>query len=162
MSLEIILLIIAVVVLIYLSFHFAGILLSPASQQNSQNQICFGQRCFFVEVAKTEAEREKGLMDRTELDKNKGMFFIFDKEGVYPFWMKNTLIPLDMIWIKESPSPGSGQVVFISQNAQPCKSIICPVISPSAKAKYVLEINAGISGKTGIKLGDEVKINIVN
>ena len=173
--LEILLLIIAVVVLIYLSFHFAGILLSPTSQQNLQNQVCFkgeaSEACFSVELAKTEAERDKGLMNRTELGKNKGMLFIFDKEGVYPFWMKNTLIPLDMIWIKESPSAGastelsrmsSGQVVFISQDVQPCKSLVCPIINPSAKAKYVLEINAGISGKTGIKLGDEVKINIVN
>jgi len=155
--LEILLLIIAIVILIYLSFHFAGILFSPGSQQNPQNQVCFGQRCFSVELAKTEAEREKGLMDREELGKNKGMLFIFDKEGVYPFWMKNTLIPLDMIWIGQNQ-----KVVFISQNAQPCKTLICPIINPSAKAKYVLEINAGISGEAGIKLGDEVKINIAN
>jgi hypothetical protein len=111
--------------------------------------------CFSVELAKTDAEREKGLMNRTELDKNKGMLFIFDKEGIYPFWMKNTLIPLDMIWID-----GSGKVVFIAQNVQPCKTLICPVTVPSASAKYVLEINAGISKEFGIKTGDEVKLNI--
>ena len=94
-------------------------------------------------------------MYRTELDKDKGMLFIFDKEGIYPFWMKNTLIPLDMIWIDSS-----NKVVFISQNVQPCKSLICPVIIPSASAKYVLEINAGICEELGLKIGDEVEIKI--
>jgi uncharacterized membrane protein (UPF0127 family) len=152
---EILFLIFAVVTFGYLFFHSANILLAPATQQSLQNQVCFGQQCFSVELAKTEAEREKGLMNRTQLDKNAGMFFIFDKEGVYPFWMKNTLIPLDIIWIG-----AFNKVVFISQNVQPCKSLICPMINPSARAKYVLEINAGVVKNFGIKTGDEVKLNI--
>ncbi|MGA2418125.1 MAG: DUF192 domain-containing protein [Candidatus Staskawiczbacteria bacterium] len=152
---EIFLLIIAVVILGYLFFHSANILLSPSTPQSLGNQVCFGQNCFSVELAKTEAEKEKGLMYRTQLDKDKGMLFIFNTEGVYPFWMKNTLIPLDMIWIGSN-----NKVVFIAQNVQPCKTFICPVINPKVKAKYVLEINAGVSEETGIKTGDIAELKL--
>ena len=94
-------------------------------------------------------------MYRKELDKNKGMLFIFDKEGIYPFWMKNTLIPLDIIWIDSND-----KVVFISQNVQPCKNLICPSIFPTVKAKYVLEVNAGVCQEIGLKVGDELTIDI--
>jgi uncharacterized membrane protein (UPF0127 family) len=161
---EILLIIIAVLAFSYLFFHSASVLLSPATPQSFENQVCFGSPpaggCFSVELAKTDAERERGLMYRTQLAKNAGMLFIFDKEDIYPFWMKNTLIPLDMIWIKENPSAGSGQVVFISQNTMPCKSLICLAVMPTAKAKYVLEINAGLVEEIGLKLGDELKISL--
>jgi len=155
---------IIIFILVCVFFYLAKINLQPCSL----GSVCikpFGsaqgeENCFKVEVAKTEAQRNKGLMGRKELDKDNGMIFVFDKEGIYPFWMKNTLIPLDMIWIKENPSTGSGQVVFISQNVQPCKSLICPSVFPNVKAKYVLEINAGIIEKINLKVGDELKINI--
>jgi uncharacterized membrane protein (UPF0127 family) len=150
---EILLLVIIVVVLFYLSFGFVKTLFAPTTRQSLQNQICFGDHCFFVELAKTEAERERGLMNREELGKDKGMFFLFDKEGIYPFWMKNTLIPLDIIWIGSE-----NKIVFIGHNVQPCKSLICPTTNPQIKAKYVLEINGGLSAEMGIKLGDTADI----
>jgi uncharacterized membrane protein (UPF0127 family) len=153
MSLELFLLIIIIGILVYLSFHYASVLLSPVTLQSSQNQVCLDNKCFSVELAKTDAEREKGLMYRTQLGADKGMLFIFDQEGVYPFWMKNTLIPLDIIWIDSN-----GKVVFIGENIQPCKIIICPTTNPQVKAKYVLEINAGVSKEMGLKAGDEAKI----
>ncbi len=149
MYLEIFLIIIAVIIVGYLFFYSADILLSPATQQSPKNQVCFGKNCFSVQLAKTNAEREKGLMFVKQLDKNSGMLFIFDKEDVYPFWMKNTLIPLDMIWINSN-----NKVVFISQNVQSCKSLICPIINPGVKAKYVLEINAGIAKDIGLNTED--------
>jgi hypothetical protein len=155
MYLEIFLLVIIVIILGYLFFHSADILLAPNSTQSPGNQVCFGQHCFYVEVAKTTAEREKGLMYVSSLGKDSGMVFIFDREDIYPFWMKNTLIPLDMIWIDQNH-----KVVFISQNVQPCKSIICPMIRPSAKAKYVLEINASAAEQAGIKVGDSVDLKL--
>jgi len=157
--LEILLLAIIIVILFFLFFSYAKISLSPSFQKGyvcikpfdaAQNR----ENCFSVEIAKTETQREKGLMDRKELDKDKGMLFIFEKEGIYPFWMKNTLIPLDIIWINSN-----NKVVFFSQNVQPCKSLICPSVVPSTKAKYVLEVNAGISEKIGLKIGDESNIN---
>ena len=149
---EIILLIVVVIILIYLLFCFAPNTASQSSQQNLINSVCIKENCFNVEVVKTETERERGLMYRAELDKNNGMLFIFDKVGFYPFWMKNTLIPLDMMWIDSNY-----KIVFIGQNEQPCKSLICPPIIPLAKAKYVLEINAGLSQEFGFNVGDEAK-----
>jgi uncharacterized membrane protein (UPF0127 family) len=153
---EIFLIVIVVIILISLFFYYAEVLQAPNIQRSLASSVCAGEKCFSVELAKTNAEREKGLMNRASLDKNKGMLFIFDKEGIYPFWMKNTLIPLDMIW-----ADSNGKAVFISQNVQPCKSLICPSVIPTSKAKYVLEINAGICQKIGLKLGDELKINLV-
>lgn len=140
--LVIFLLIILVAVLGYLFFY-------PV-----ENKVCFGPNCFSVELAKTDAEREKGLMNRADLAKNAGVLFIFDTEDIYPFWMKNTLIPLDIIWLSKDY-----KVVFISENAQPCKNLICMPINPSVEAKYVLEINAGIAQKLNIKTGDLVQIS---
>ena len=94
-------------------------------------------------------------MFRKKLDKNYGMVFVFSEDGKHTFWMKNTLIPLDMIWIG-----GDNKVVYVAQNVQPCKSLICPSVIPSGKAKYVLEINAGISDRLGIKMGDIAEIEI--
>jgi len=149
MFLETLLLIIVIVILVLLLFMFAPTLFVPSGQQYSIGSVCFGEKCFQVEIAKTKAQRERGLMYREKLDKDKGMLFIFDKEGMYPFWMKNTLIPLDIIWID-----GNNKVVFISQNVQPCKTLICPSAVPSEQAKYVLEINAGFAEKLQIKTGD--------
>lgn len=110
---------------------------------------------FDVEVAETESQRNKGLMYRESLPQNAGMLFIFDKVGIYPFWMKNTLIPLDMVWISES-----GKITYISENVQPCSNsleAICKSVIPLSTAKYVLEVNSGVVKDLGIKIGDEVK-----
>jgi hypothetical protein len=161
MYLVIIILIILVVVFGYIFFHYADILLSPVTQQPPaqagipESQVCFGQQCFSVQLAKTSAEQEKGLMFVKQLDQNSGMLFIFNKESIYSFWMKNTLIPLDMIWMD-----GNNKVVYIADSVQPCKTVICPIIMPKGPAKYVLEINSGISKNLGIKVGDVAQINI--
>ena len=155
MYLEILLLVVVVVVLVCLFFYPAPKMLSPTVESNPSSSVCFGEKCFQVELAETNAERETGLMNRTEMDNNRGMLFIFDKEGIYPFWMKNTLIPLDMVWIGADK-----KAVYVARNVQPCKSFICPLAVPSAKAKYVLEINAGLCEKMGLKLGDSLTLNI--
>lgn len=149
---EIIFLIIIILLLFCIFFIFAKPVFSPNATQNSFSFVCINKKCFSVQSAETEAEREKGLMNVEKLDKDKGIIFIFNKEGVYPFWMKNTLIPLDIIWIKND------KVVFIEENAQPCKTFICPQINPKTLASYVLEINGGISKEMKFKIGDEVKI----
>lgn len=135
-------------------FAFISIILLSMSSnyvENGTGFVCIRDNCFEVEVAKTEAQRDRGLMNREELGRDKGMFFVFDKEGIYPFWMKNTLIPLDIIW-----ADSNGKIVFISQNVQPCKSLICSSVYPNVKAKYVLEVNAGICESLDIKVGDQV------
>lgn len=153
MSFEILLLIAVILILIYLSFHFAQNLMAPGVQKLETGTVWNEKKSFTVEIAKTETERDRGLMFRKELANDRGMLFVFDKEGVYPFWMKNTFIPLDMIWMDSS-----GKIVFIGKNIQPCKTLICPSVIPEGKAKYVLEINAGLSEKIGWKAGDKLNI----
>ena len=135
------------------------------------SEVCFealalseSKGCFQVEVARTPEEHQQGLMFRNNLDQNRGMLFVFREESNYSFWMKNTFIPLDMIWINQN-----NEVVFIKENALPCPSlsedsqeqaqINCPPIEPNQNAKYVLEVNGGTVKSINIKLGDKVSIN---
>lgn len=117
-----------------------------------ETMVCFGDKCFMVEVADTPEGRAEGLMFRESLEPDKGMLFVFDQESEYGFWMKNTIIPLDIIWINSD-----GEVVFISKETQPCDES-CPSIRPDRRAKYVLELNAGVSDEIGLGIGDEIKI----
>ena len=73
-----------------------------------QTRACFKEYCFAVELAISPEERSRGLMFRESLDQDKGMLFIFEKEEKHAFWMKNTLIPLDIIWIDHNK-----EVIFI-------------------------------------------------
>ena len=151
------LIVVAIILLgiLWFIFYRPGPLPLTNSKQGLLSSVCVNGNCFQVELARTETERDRGLMYRTELDKNKGMLFIFDNEGIYPFWMKNTVIPLDMLWID-----GNGKVVFIAQNVQPCKTLICPSVFPTGSAKYVLELSAGMCQQFGLKVGDKIDINI--
>ncbi len=127
------------------------ILFTACITNAKQNQVCFKENCFSVELADSPYEHSRGLMFRNQLDLDKGMLFIFKGEKISPFWMKNTLIPLDIIWINQDK-----KVVFISRNAQPCKKDACPLITPDKKAQYVLELNGGISDKIGLKAGNKI------
>ncbi len=99
-----------------------------------------------IEIAEDEYERMNGLMNRSKMDENKGMLFLFEKPNIQQFWMKNTRIPLDIIYIGEDK-----KVINISRNAEP---FLEKGVSPSSSpAKYVLEINGGNSEKWGIKEG---------
>jgi len=102
-----------------------------------------------VEVAADDATREQGLMFRDQLAADHGMIFLFPQSGEYPFWMKNTLIPLDMLWIDEGK-----KIVHVSSNVPPCKADPCPSYPPHANAKYVLELASGVAVKHGLKNGD--------
>ena len=124
--------------------------ISVSSQQDS---VCFKSNCFDIRLALTPDERSKGLMFVEHLDDDKGMLFVFDEDGIYPFWMKNTMIPLDIIWIDSN-----NNVVFISKNTQPC-TLTCDPINPEKQARYVLEINAGISDRIGLAVGDKMTID---
>lgn len=105
-----------------------------------------------VEIANTEREREVGLMNRTFLPENSGMLFVFDREAVLYFWMKNTLIPLDMIFISESMT-----VVRIEHMTKPCRSDPCPLYPSQAPARYVVEVNGGFAQAHGITVGTTVR-----
>ncbi|MFA9290016.1 MAG: DUF192 domain-containing protein [Solirubrobacteraceae bacterium] len=97
-----------------------------------------------IEVASDDYERENGLMHRSKMDENKGMLFLFNEPKIQTFWMKNTRIPLDIIYISESK-----EVINIAKNTQPFKESGVP--SSIEPAKYVLEVNAGSCDKWGVK-----------
>jgi len=103
-----------------------------------------------VELARTPAQRERGLMFRRELAPGAGMLFLFPDEGYPGFWMKNTLIPLDLIFIA-----GRKEVVGIVAQARPESLEGLGVNRP---AKYVLEVNAGFCEAHRIKVGNRVKL----
>lgn len=106
-----------------------------------------------LELAFDDPTRAQGLMFRESLAPGKGMLFLFPRSGIYPFWMKNTLIPLDMIWLESD-----GRVVDVKANVPPCPGDPCPSYSPSGKANYVLELAAGEAAVHGVIPGSVVVI----
>lgn len=109
-----------------------------------------------VEIADTASKRNKGLGNRDSLGQDQGMLFIFDKVDKYNFWMKGLKFPLDFIWIK------NGQVVDILQNIQPPaigqEDKDLPIYTSKEVVDKVLEVNAGVVQKLGIKVGDIIKV----
>ncbi len=106
-----------------------------------------------VEIADSEPVRQRGLMFREQLAPNEGMVFVFPVPGFYPFWMKNTLIPLDMFWLDDG-----GRIVSIAQSVPPCKADPCPSYPPEGDATYVIEVVAGFARQHRLKVGDVVKL----
>ena len=102
-----------------------------------------------VEIANTQEKQMKGLSGRKALDKNEAMLFIFEKNGIYPFWMKGMLFPLDIIWLNQNK-----EIIFISESNQPCRDSFCQSINPGIEALYVLEVNADIARKLNLEKGD--------
>ncbi|HUT22534.1 MAG TPA: DUF192 domain-containing protein [Candidatus Bipolaricaulota bacterium] len=131
----------------FCSIFFLILTLAGCSKNAQVSNVCFDQTCFNVEVADSGEAQERGLMFREKLESNQGMFFVFDEEDIYSLWMKNTLIPLDMIWLDENL-----KIVSIFSNAQPCQTPTCESIKPLKKAKYILEINGGAAVEKGIDL----------
>ncbi|MBX3700669.1 MAG: DUF192 domain-containing protein [Dokdonella sp.] len=111
-----------------------------------------GQR-FTVEIADTEAAREHGLMDRTQMDANHGMLFVFDDDAPRAFWMKNTKIPLDMLFFD-----AERRLVSVQHDVPPCTADPCPAYSSGAPARYVLELNGGRARALGVVVGDDLAI----
>lgn len=107
-----------------------------------------GVHVFSVEIAKTDEERQTGLMYRKELAEGRGMLFDFTPEQQVSMWMKNTLIPLDMIFIRSD-----GRILRIAENTQPLSE---KIISSGGLAKGVLEVIGGTAKKYGIAPGDRV------
>jgi uncharacterized protein len=104
---------------------------------------------FQTEVMKTPEQRSKGLMFRQFMPEDRGMLFDFDREEPVAMWMRNTYIPLDMLFIR-----ANGVIHRIHERAQPLDETTIPAGAP---VRYVLEINGGVAAKLGLKAGDRVK-----
>jgi hypothetical protein len=136
----------ALALLAYISLYVMN-----SSPTGEITRVCSGAFCFQVEIADTPAEREVGLMNRTQLDENQAMLFVFEQEGLYAFWMKDTLIPLDIIWIDHN-----WRITYLARDMQPCVSNPCPIFEPGVPALYVLEASAGSADRLGLKTGSRL------
>ena len=122
---------------------------------NSQNQkptLTINYTVINIEIATTSQEKSRGLCCRKGLVKNSGMLFVYDKPGDYRFWMKDTLIPLDMYWIDSDK-----KIVHIEHSVQP--SSYPKTFGTNIPSKYILETNAGFAKASSIKVGDTVKFD---
>ena len=106
-----------------------------------------------AQTAQTYEEHEKGLMFRKSLAFDAGMLFVFEREENRVFWMKNTLIPLDIVWLDTE-----GKIVFMRENALPCREEPCESYSSEKPAMHVLEVNGNLTSKWGVKEGSAAGI----
>lgn len=133
------------------------VFISGSSQLGSETEVVFRTSSDSVsiqaEVANTTRQIRHGLMNRDSLPRDEGMIFVFDREGDRAFWMKNTSIPLDIIFLDSE-----GRIVGISQaDPEPGTSEENLTLYTSPQpAKYVIEVNQGFSREHGIRVGDEV------
>ena len=140
---------------ILFSFILILTIISCTLEDGQNNRVCFNNNCFDVEVAAKQEERMKGLQLREHLGEDEGMLFIFTNLRHHAFWMKDTYIPLDMIWLDHTR-----RVVDIAENVPPCEVAPCPTYAPKEAALYVLEINAGRCEKLGIQVGDTLDFKL--
>jgi uncharacterized membrane protein (UPF0127 family) len=105
-----------------------------------------------VEVADSKRERELGLMHREKLEEGHGMLFIFEDEALRNFWMKNTLVPLDIIFFNSQK-----KAVSFAENMEPCKVAACPSYGSGEPARYALEVPAGFVKNHVVSVGDTIK-----
>jgi len=108
-----------------------------------------------AELAALFGERQRGLMNRTELASDRSMLFEFEQAALHRFWMFGTLIPLDIIWLDLDR-----RVVFISADTPPCESTNpgqCPTYGPQQPSRFVLELAARQAAANGLRLGDQLK-----
>jgi uncharacterized membrane protein (UPF0127 family) len=112
-----------------------------------------GVHAFIVELATNDNERSRGLMFRKELPEGRGMLFDFERDQPVAFWMHNTYIPLDMIFIR-----GDGSILRIAENTEPLSDRLVPSGGP---VRAVLEVIAGTARKLGIAPGDRVETAVL-
>lgn len=119
--------------------------------KSNKATVTIKEQKFSVEVAVTQKQREKGLSNRDSLEARSGMLFVFPINDIQPFWMKDTSIPLDIIWIND------GKIVEMT-TLDPESEENIPNYIPKQKANYALELNAGTITENNFTLGDEVII----
>lgn len=149
-------------ILFFLAIGLQGLLHKPdslpgASQTSSDRAIVtFYPESLIInaEVADNEAEIETGLMFRKSLAESEGMLFVYPSASAVNFWMKNTMIPLDIVFISEDFT-----VVKI-HHAVPCAQEPCPLYNSGQPIKYVLEVNGNLTAEYGIREG-ESRVEII-
>lgn len=133
---------------VILSFSFCG---SSESYETTTVtlQTSSASLAITAEVADTGAKRSQGLMNRTSLAEDAGMLFVFDEASERSFWMKDTYVSLDIIFIGSDKA-----ILYIEENATPLSET---PIAPEVQTQFVLEVNAGYAAEHGLNVGDEVR-----
>ena len=125
---------------------------TPAPAPSGPRVILPSGAVYRVEVVRTPEEQAQGLMFRESLPAKTGMLFPFPDRAVHKFWMKNTMIPLDMIWMD-----GEGRVLFVSPNTPPCKEDPCPSFGPDIPVSSVLEFGGGLAKMEKVTVGSVIR-----
>jgi uncharacterized protein len=110
---------------------------------------------FLAEIADTPEKQSRGLMFRQKIKDNYSMLFVFPEEDTRSFWMKNTLIALDIIFLNRRQ-----QIVDIFAAVPPCYCDPCPAYTSKLPAQYVLEINGGLAKKLKLQIGDKIYLPV--
>ena len=129
---------------------------APAPAAAGPRAILPSGSVYRLELALTPEDQAQGLMYRENLPEKTGMLFVFPETAPHHFWMKNTMIPLDMIWMDEA-----GRVVFVSVNTPPCEADPCPTYGPDTSVRLVLEIAGGRAAAEKVTVGSSIDIRDV-
>jgi uncharacterized protein len=133
----------------------------PAGQPQRlpiEAHVKFGGRSIELEVARTPLQEQIGLMFRTSMPMDHGMVFLFDPPRPTRFWMRNTLIPLDMLFVYQ------GKIAYVAANVPPCTTPNCATYGApdyNTPIDTVIELNAGMAQKLQIKVGDSAKVEFL-
>lgn len=120
-------------------------------------QVTINNQLVELEVAQTPQEQATGLMSRETLADNRGMLFPFDPPRPVSFWMKNVLIDLDMIFLRD------GEVIYVQGSAPPCQSTPCPTYGPAGEMiDQVIELRGGRAAELGVKKSDRISVQFLS
>lgn len=120
-----------------------------AWRNNRYSELQFGNKTIAVEEVKSLRDKEKGLGGRESLADDRGMLFAYDKAGKYCFWMKGMKFPIDILWLDESK-----KVVHVAAHVPP--ESFPDSFCPPEDAQYILEVKAGLSGRSGVDVGSQL------
>ncbi|MEO0409954.1 MAG: DUF192 domain-containing protein, partial [Cyanobacteria bacterium P01_A01_bin.135] len=108
-----------------------------------------------LEVAETDMQRAIGLMFRPQIPDDRGMLFPFDSAGPVRFWMRNVLVPLDMVFLRGE------RVEAIAAEVPPCEAMPCPTYGPDVNIDQVIELRGGRAAELGLQVGDRISIDFM-
>ncbi|PRD42018.1 DUF192 domain-containing protein [Phyllobacterium phragmitis] len=139
--------------LLFLVFPARAEMAAPMRLPVDDHQLVFetakGKVSLDAEIADTDAERMRGLMNRTDLPENRAMLFVFDQTRMVMMWMKNTPLPLDMLFVTRD-----GAIATIRENTEPFSEAVISSIVP---VSFVIELRAGAAKRLGLAMGDMVR-----
>lgn len=141
--------IVAGAIVLFVFLNASGCFTHAPSSGLATTKIKIGGKEFDLEIANTQSARNTGLMRRDSMPSDRGMIFVFPEPDTHSFWMKNTRIPLDIVFID------AGGTIRSIQQMQPYS---LKSVNPPAAIKYAIELNEGAAAKAGAKVGDKVVI----